>query len=509
MPLLLQKALTTKKKETVAFEEYSVLASICRQSFFEFVKEFWDIIISEEPVWNWHIKYLCEEIQKVAELVFRGKPKEYDLVINISPGSTKSTIASIMLPPWMWTRMPSAQIIGGSYSGELSLDLSRWGRDIILSDKYQQTFMDIKLRSDQAGKKYYMNTKGGWRYATSTGGTVTGFHGHLIIVDDPINPNEAISEVELKNANKWMTDTLSQRKVNKEVTPTILIMQRLHQNDPSADMMERARKSLSIEKLQGKTDAKLRLKHICIPAELTDKIRPRSLRKKYKNNLMDPIRQSQTVLNEARAGGEYTYAGQFLQDPVPLGGGMFKTERIKIDLPQGSKWLRRVRYWDKAGTEGGGAFTVGTLMGLYRDKRFWVLNVIRGQYSSEVREKIILQTAELDGYDVEIGIEQEPGSGGKQSAEMTVKMLAGWRVRVDKPSGSNSSKILRADPFSVQVNMGNVSMVRAEWNSAWLEEFKFFPLSRYKDQVDSGSGGFNILAVKKVRAGTMFKRVTR
>ena len=71
---------------------------LCKEEFFYFVKTFWDTIISEEPVWNWHIEYLCNEIQEMAERVFEGKPKEYDLIINISPGSTKSTICSRMFP---------------------------------------------------------------------------------------------------------------------------------------------------------------------------------------------------------------------------------------------------------------------------------------------------------------------------------------------------------------------------------------------------------------------------
>lgn len=477
----------------LAFDENNVLASICRESFYEFVKEFWDILSQEKPVWNWHIKYLCNEIQKVAERVFLGDPKEYDLVINVSPGSTKSTIASIMLHPWMWTRMPTAQVIGGSYSSELSMDLSRKGRDVVLSDKYRRTFPDMELRADQAGKKYYMNVKGGWRYATSTGGTVTGFHGHILVVDDPLDPRRAVSEVELKSANDWIRDTLSQRKIDQAKTPIILIMQRLHQDDPTADMMHRAKDAQRMAMVEEGVDVPLALKHICLPAEKSKDIKPKFLRKYYENNLMDPVRLSHKTLLEKRTGGEYFYAGQFMQNPVPMGGGMFKTDRIVMDIPEQGRWLQVVRFWDKAGTTGNGAFTVGLKMGEDRKSRFWILDVIRGRWSSEVRESLIKQTARVDGYEVVVGIEQEPGSGGKESMENTVKNLAGWIVKVDKPSGSGSSKELRADPLSVQVNAGNVSMVRAEWNSELLAELMFFPNSKYKDQTDAASGAFNLL----------------
>jgi len=488
----------------MVFDEYDVLGSIVREDFYEFVKEFWEVIIPEKFIPNWHIKYLCDELQYIAELVFANKPKEYDLIINISPGSTKSTICSIMFHPWIWTRMPTARIIGGSYAHNLSMDLSRRGRDIIKSEKYQKVFPEIKLRDDQDTKSYFMNTKGGSRYAVGVGGSVTGLHGHFLIIDDPLDPNKAISEAELATANRWMAETLPTRKINKTVVPIILIMQRLHQNDCTANMIEQIKNT---QKMDG---GPLKLKHICLPAELTKRVKPKILATYYKNGLMDPVRLPKTVLNENRAVlGEYGYAGQFLQWPVPLGGGMFKTVKIKIeeDFPVKMTWVQRVRFWDKAGTEGGtGAFTVGLLMGLDCYKRFWVLDVIRVRLDSSAREELIKQTAISDSKDVIIGIEQEPGSGGKESAENTVRNLAGWRVRVDKPSGSNSSKELRADPYSVQVNNGNVILRRGDWNANYLSELSFFPYSKYKDQVDASSGAFNMLTARKKRAGSLFRK---
>lgn len=484
----------------LSLSEYDLVASICRESYYEFVKEFWSVLTQEKPVWNWHIKYLCKEMQYIAELVFAGKDKEYDLIINIFPGETKSTICSIMFVPWCWTRMPTLQYIGGSHQKGLSIDFGKKSRDIIWSDKYRACFPEIKLRKDQSGRTFHQNTKGGWRYATSTGAGVTGMHGHIIGIDDPTDPREATSEVELKNANDWIRHTLSQRKVNQAKTPTILIMQRLHQDDSTAYMINESKEAQRIAILSGDKDAPLRLKHICLPAEKSKDIKPKFLRKYYKNGLMDPIRGSHKILNEKKAKGDYFYAGQFMQNPVPAGGGMFKTERIAIDVPDMSRMIQIVRFWDKAGTAGGGAYTAGVKMGVDTHKHFWLLDVQRGQWSSEVREANIKQTAEMDGKKVEVGIEQEPGSGGKQSAEMTVKNLAGWIIKVDKPSGSGSSKTLRAAPFSVQVNMGNVSMVRGDWNTALINELRFWPNSKYKDQGDGCSGAFNQLTSKK-RAG--------
>jgi len=381
--------------------------------------------------------------------------------------------------------MPEAQVIQASYSFNLAMDLSRRCRDIIRSEKYQTCFPFIRLRDDQNVKTHYMNTTGGFRVSVGTGG-ITGFHGHIIIVDDPLDPNESLSEAKLDAANTWMSETLSQRKIDKTETPTILIMQRLHQNDPTNTMMEQAKE---LQRIEG---GRLKVKHLCLPAEITERLNPPALKKYYKKGLMDPVRLPVSVLNDNKARGDFVYSGQYLQWPVPRGGGMFKTDRIKIDTPVSTKFVEKVRYWDKAGTEAGtGAYTVGALLGKDREGRFWILDIQRGRWESSEREKVIKATAKIDGFDIRIGLEQEPGSGGKESAQSTVRNLAGYKVVVDRPTGSKED---RADPYSVQVNNGNVYMVQADWNREYVNELQFFPLSQYKDQVDASSGAFNILA---------------
>ena len=111
-------------------------------------------------------------------------------------------------------------------------------------------------------------------------------------------------------------------------------------------------------------------------------------------------------------------------------------------------------------------------------------------FSSQEREDIIRATAEADGRSTNIWIEQEPGSGGKESAEGTIRNLMGFVCKADRPTGD---KVYRADPFSVQVNNGNVQLLRGDWNSEFKEELRFFPFSKYKDQVDAASGAFSKL----------------
>jgi predicted phage terminase large subunit-like protein len=175
---------------------------------------------------------------------------------------------------------------------------------------------------------------------------------------------------------------------------------------------------------------------------------------------------------------------------------MFKTGRVAHASPAGVRFVKTVRFWDKAGTQGGvGAYTAGVLMAKDADGYYWVLDVVRDRVDSGARERLILETAKKDGYAVEVGVEQTGNEGGKQSAEQTVRMLAGFRVRVWKVGRGDGDKIDRADPYSVQVNNGNVRVKKhAPWVKDYLDELQHFPLSRYKDQVDASAGAFHLLA---------------
>ena len=150
-----------------------------------------------------------------------------------------------------------------------------------------------------------------------------------------------------------------------------------------------------------------------------------------------------------------------------------------------------VRSWDKAGTAGGGAYTAGVLMHKLRDGRYVIEDVIRAQLGALDREKRIRQTAEVDGYRTKIVIEQEPGSGGKESAQSTIRMLSGYNVTADRVTGDKET---RAEPYAAQVQGGNVMLVRGGWNRPFLDEHESFPAGRYKDQVDAAAGAFAHLA---------------
>jgi phage terminase large subunit-like protein len=153
---------------------------------------------------------------------------------------------------------------------------------------------------------------------------------------------------------------------------------------------------------------------------------------------------------------------------------------------------RRVRYWDKAATAGGGDWTVGTRMS-EAGGVFYIEDVERGQWATHAREALIKQKAQTDPPDTSVGTEQEPGSGGKDSAVMTITGLAGFDIVADRPTGQ---LVQRAQPLSAQAGVGNVKLVRGPWNEAWLREVHAFPTKGIPDdQVASASGAFKMLTL--------------
>lgn len=510
----LERTKPSKKEVTERLVKNPLLAirELNNRSFYNFLKFMWPAYSSERFQDNWHIKYVCDQLQEVAEQTAeqrsnRQKERVDDMIINVPPGTTKTTMVSIMFPAWCWTRWYWMEFIGLSYSSTLSLEAAEAQRDLIRSDRFKAVYPDLSIKADKDQKSNFQLLKqmdgrpgykpskkqGGSRYSTSVGGTLTGFHGHMILVDDPINPEQAVSPKQLKNVNRWLDQTLPTRKVHKVCSPVIYVMQRLHEDDPTGHKLDKEKGNV---------------KHICLPGEIRnyeDEVSPQHLKEHYSDDgLLDPIRMTWDVLDDLKADlGQYGFAGQVGQSPTPPSGGMFKVDRMQVvdQLPQKHEIIKTVRYWDKAGTEAkqedknsGPAYTVGVKMSLLKSGKFLIRNVVRGRWGSAERESKIRQTTEADGHDVIVGVEQEPGSGGKESAEATVKNLRGYTVKVERPTGD---KIYRADPYSVQVNNRNVMMMQGDWNKDFKEEHRFFPFGTFKDQVDAAAGAFALLNKQK------------
>lgn len=448
---------------------------------------------------------LCDELQAVAERVFKNLPKEHDVVVNISPGTSKSTICSILFPAWVWTRMPTARIITASHTETLVLDLANKSRSVLKDEKYRNLFPEVEIRADQDSKGSFMNSKGGDRKAFTVGGkNPMGFHGHFQIVDDPIDPEKAMSDAETLTARNFMLNTLPSRVTDKNVSVMFLIMQRLGRNDPTGVVLEAS-------KIEGGTP----IRHICLPAEVTDYISPPELKERYIDGLMDPLRLTKANLrNFYTKLGAYGYAGQFLQSPIPPGGAMFKEHWFNKRERAAPYQCRRVRYWDRAATADGGCYTAGVLMARDNEGRLYVENVEHGQWDPDERNARIVATAKRDRvrfgpkYDPIIYVEAERGSTGLESFQHLARRLLGFRVKEDQPTGS---KDFRAEPWADQCAAMNVTLIDdGSWDIlGFIQEHVLFRpdpstkrLGKFKDQVDAASGAFRKLVGEKPSVGS-------
>lgn len=153
--------------------------------------------------------------------------------------------------------------------------------------------------------------------------------------------------------------------------------------------------------------------------------------------------------------------------------------------------VRRCRGWDKAGTEGAGDWSAGVRVAQSKGV-YYIEDVIKGQWSALQRNAVMKQKAEADGLETQIDIEQEPGSSGKESAERSIRELAGYRVSARPSTGD---KVTRAGGLSAQAEAGNVKLVRGAWNEDYLNELHNFPDGAHDDQVDASSLSFNRLSL--------------
>lgn len=450
-------------------------AERCRRSFYYFVQSFWDVIISETPVWNWHIEYLCDELQKLSYYVVNRLPKPYDIIINIPPGTSKSTIVSIMFPAWLWTLAPWVKIITNSYSGDLSIELSIKSKDIITSDKYLRYFPNVQIRKDKSGKQHYETTEGGFRYATSTGATITGYHAHIILNDDPVNPKQANSDVMRVTANEH-TKTLSSRKVNKENTPTITIMQRLHEEDVTGYLLKK------------KSD---KIKHICLPAEIGDNVSPPELKERYVDGLLDPVRLNRNVLDEMKIDlGSMQYAGQIRQSPVADGGNIVKKEwfpKVSYGEFKARRYNEPIHFfldtaYDKQGRFGHDNDPSGILAACRIDGNIYIVKCARIWKEFPDLIRYIPEFLKANGYDGKSStLRIEPKANGKSVCQ-TFEQMSDINVTYTKtPTDSKETRFRAVSP---KIECGRVILVEGEWNDDFLTEVCGFPTQPHDEYVD-------------------------
>jgi predicted phage terminase large subunit-like protein len=449
----------------IPVSKYEVIAELCRRRFYTFVQTFWHTVVSEEPVWKWHIQELCNELQQNGERIKRRETKLFDFfIINVPPGSSKSTVISEMYPLWCWTIDSTQRFICGSHSSTVSEDIADKCKKIFTSELYQNCFPEVGIRN--SAKTHLENLNNGERYTTSTGSGITGIHAHQIIIDDPLNPQQASSPVERETANKWISETLSTRLVNKEVSVTILVMQRLHEDDPTGYLIK-------------KPD--LRIKRICLPAEESRHVHPEKYREYYVDGLLDPVRMSRKVLASMKSTlGSYGYAGQFDQIPANLAGGIIK--RAWFEIIDGSWQGKLIRFvLDTAYTEKKDNDPSGFLS-YYVDKGGIVITnfeSIRLEFPNLT--KYTVSFVKNNGYTNRSTVRVEPKASGKSLVQQ-IKQETG--LNISESINPTKDKVTRATSITAKLESGRVRLLRGSWNDAFLTEVCMFPKAAHDEAVD-------------------------
>lgn len=451
----------------------------CSSSFYAFIQYFWDTIIKEPLKLNWHIEYLASELQYLSKSIVERSPKPYDLIINIPPGTTKSTIVTIMYPVWLWTQDASLRIISNSYSETLSLEHATKSRDIIQSDKFKWLFPDIQLRRDKSAKSFYANTATGSRFATSTGSSVTGEHAHLILNDDPLNPSQAASEAQRLTANNH-TKTLATRKVDKENTPTVTIMQRLHDEDVTGYLIEKKGEHI---------------KHICLPAEISDRVNPPELKDRYIDGLLDPVRLSDSVLAEQKIDlGSRGYACQFSQTPSADEGNIIKREWFKTIHPTDFYNLRKTEpiiffgdtaYKDKSNRDKSDQQQKNDPTGLIATcligNTLYITNAVRVFKKFPDLVKFIPEWVNANGYTNRSTIRIEPKASGVSVVDQLKDIT---KLNVTYTPSPKDDKATRLNAVSPKIESGRAVLVSGGWNEDFIDEVCGFPARKHDEYVD-------------------------
>lgn len=423
--------------------------------------------------WRWqsadHLKVLNNCLCDIAE----GHIDR--LLVMMPPRHGKSELVSRYTPPWWLARFPDRKVILASYEADFAASWGRRARDVMEDVGHK---FHVRVRQDShAANRWQLAGREGEMVTAGVGGPITGRGAHLLIIDDPVkNAEEAQSPTMRERAWEWWQSTALTRL--EPGGACVVMMTRWHTDDLAGRILAAEPSRWHV---------------VSLPA-LAEPGDP--LGRKPGQPLW-PDRYPAPVLAELRnAMSAYWWQALYQQSPVAREGGMFRRDWLAV-VTRAPEKARRARYWDFAATAPAKGsdpdWTVGCKLA-ESDGDYWVEDVVRLRGTPGEVERTIHATANRDGPETTIVLEQEPGASGKSMVDYYIRSLAGSTVRGWRPTGS---KEVRADPVASQAEAGHVKLVEATWNKELLDELELFPLGVHDDQVDALSGAFHQLARKR------------
>lgn len=436
---------------------------VLRQDFQSFAQKSF-VEFNPGATWehNWHIDAICHHLEQVRT----GKITR--LIINMPPRSLKSHIGSVAFPAYCLGRNPTSKFICASYSQDLAAKHASDFRRVLDSDWYGRIFGRGGLFKNTENE--VQTAEGGFRFATSVGGTLTGRGGDVIIIDDPLSAAEAYSKTSRERVNSWFSTTLLSRLDNKKTGAIIVIMQRLHPEDLTGHLLKEDGWTL-----------------VCLPAIAPD---DREIAiaggQSYlwrKGEVLHEAREPLTVLEQIkRQLGTDTFNAQYLQAPLPETGNLLKPSWLQTYemAPIRQPGDQVVQSWDTAMKATDTSDYSVCLTFLVRNKnQYYLTDLYRDRPEFPELTKLVMSQAQKARTDA-ILIED---SASGTSLIQTVRRAGLQGVIPMKPTVDKATRMYGQTP---KLEAGSLFIPKsAPWITEFLEEYLAFPKARHDDQVDS------------------------
>lgn len=328
--------------------------------------------------WNWHIECIAEHL----EAMHRGEIRR--LIINLPPRSLKSYLVSQCFAAWVLGHNPSEKFINVSYGLSVVEQNAMRCRNIIDSPMFKRLFPAFKIAGLDRILHFETSLKGHY-YADTALSTITGVGCNYMVIDDPLKPMEALSDTVRNSTNDNIRSTLLNRFDDKRIGKLLMVMQRVHTDDPTGNLLKDG--NIVHLKLPGETKTRI---HVRLPTP--DKVLEWDM---PENSLLFPVRLGREVLDQLKVDmTDYHYAGQILQEPVPLGGGEFKDNWVVYYEGGGVKptTMNVAIICDPAGGDElnkkkkkSSDWTAFMVVGLGADNNYYLLDIVRDRLNPTER----------------------------------------------------------------------------------------------------------------------------
>lgn len=457
-----------------------------RGGFKAFVRAAWPQIEPKALIWEPHLDILCQHY----EAVLRGEI--LDIVVNVPPGTSKSTISSVLFPVYAWIYDATLKLLGTSYDESLSLRFAGRSLRLMCSDWFKQRWPGIEIVSEtRANLGLYENTAGGLRVSTMMGGKATGKHADILFADDPHKPDDLNGDPDSVNAvldecwQRWI-DTFSTRRADAQTFRRIVIMQRLHEEDMSGRMLREPG-----------------CVHVCLPMEFEAKRRCATKwgidERTEEGELLCPLRFPQAVIEKDRVRmTPRSFAAQHQQRPSPAEGSMLLREWFQnrwVHVPPKMRMYLSVdaNLKDRKDSD----YCVIQAWGV-AGANYFLIDQVRGRWS--FGDAVVQVKAMKTKWPMVTNILIEDKANGTAIIDLLSRTVPG--VIAITPLGGKEA---RADACTWLLRAANVFFPQsAPFVNELIEEAAAFPVGAHDDMVDAMTQFLNWIS-GRTRAGKFAK----